>query len=75
MYTSGQSSNHDATTIAKYNFAEYIPEPEVVATSGAPGYEKVNNGLPIRVTFSIDTSVKLKSGKGTYDNPYALDIS
>lgn len=46
-----------------------------VATSGAPGYEKVNNGLPIRVTFSIDTSVKLKSGKGTYDNPYALDIS
>lgn len=32
MYTSGQSSNHDATTIVKYNFVEYIPEPEVVTT-------------------------------------------
>lgn len=64
--------SHGSYTLLTNKITSYAA---AVATTGAPGYEKVNNGLPIRATFSIDSSVKLKAGKGTYDNPYALDIS
>lgn len=64
--------SHGSYTILLSKITSYASS---VSTSGAPSYERVNNGLPIRATFNIDSSVKLKSGLGTYDNPYALDIS
>lgn len=32
MYTEGQGENHDSNIIVKYNFQEYVPEPEVTTT-------------------------------------------
>lgn len=39
---------------------------------GGIGYEKVYNGLPIRITFSIDSSVVLNSGTGTKTDPFRV---
>ena len=64
--------SHGSYTILLSKITTYAA---AILTTGGPGYERVNNGLPIRATFSIDSSVKLKAGKGTYDNPFALDIS
>lgn len=41
-------------------------------SDGGIGYEKVYNGLPIRITFSIDSSVVLNSGTGTKTDPFRV---
>ena len=64
--------SHGSYTILLSKITTYAA---AILTTGAPGYERVNNGLPIRATFSIDSSVKLSSGKGTYENPFVLDVS
>lgn len=64
--------SHGTYTLFSNKITSYAA---AVNTTGAPTYERVNNGLPIRATFNIDSSVKLKAGKGTYDNPFVLDIS
>lgn len=64
--------SHGSYTILINKIKTYA---SAVNTTGAPSYENINNGLPIRATFNIDSSVKLKAGKGTYDSPFALDIS
>lgn len=64
--------SHGSYTLLSNKITSYAA---AVNTTGAPTYEKVNNGLPIRATFNIDSSIKLKAGKGTYDSPFVLDIS
>lgn len=64
--------SHGSYTILTNKITTYAA---AINTTGAPSYENINNGLPIRTTFNIDSSVKLKAGKGTYDSPFALDIS
>lgn len=42
------------------------------SSDGGIGYQKVYNGLPVRITFSIDSSVVLNSGTGSSTDPYRI---
>lgn len=43
-----------------------------INANGSIGYQHVYNGLPVRLTFSIDGSSTYTSGIGTKDNPFRI---
>lgn len=43
-----------------------------ISSGGGFSYDKVYNGHPVRITFSIDASVVLNSGTGTMSDPFRI---
>lgn len=43
-----------------------------ISSDGGFSYDKVYNGHPVRITFSIDASVVLNSGTGTMSDPFRI---